>query len=202
MPDKNGYLQCNDTLLVTPQPTYELGYNLLVESLRPFHPRIVRYVESGKLYSSATIILRDENREEVQQLPSGVYISRLPKMGILKNFGFKNPETGEVYAEIILEAFRHAWFNGLTVRDHHYSLKLLKELVNSRHEVAFALAAINPKAEGEREVKIRVFGTDKQLSDLLVELERIPLAIRPTDVMVPTIGKEGLGNDELHSLSV
>lgn len=201
MMNRNGCLYVNDGILValTPtHPTYIQAYTSLEEQLKPFYPKIIRYLEPGKSFSSATVILTGNITEEQRhQLPEGLYSSRLPKMGVLKNYGFRSPETGGIYPDSALEAFKHVWFNGLTISQ--YNLNLLKELVDSNNIVAIALAAINPKPEGQREVRLRAYGTDKQLDVLLAELEKNQLSGRYIEVMRPTLGQEGLGNDGLHT---
>ncbi len=199
MQNRNGYLYVNDGVLVSPIPTYRARYEDFVNTIRPFYPRAVRYLESGKSFSSAIVILTDDTG--VEQLPAGIFIPR-PRFGVLKNYGFRDPNTGEIYPDHVLEAFAHRWFVGFTLRDYEYTPNYIKERAGQMPQIALALAAVNPRDDGTREVRIRGFGSERQMNELLAELERIPLAVRTVDVLPPTLGKEGLGNDELYKVSI
>ncbi len=196
---RNGFLYVNDSVLIVPRPTYRDGFLDLLERLSSFHPETVRYFEAGRLYSSATIIVT--NDENTEQLPVGAFIPR-PRYGIVVDRGFRDPFTKEIYTDHVLEALTHRWFSGLTIREYPYTPGQIRSTLEKLPQVALAVATVNPREDGTRLIKIRGVGSERQMAELMSELERIPLAVKSDDTMPPVLGKEGLGNSELYQSSV
>lgn len=198
MPDNGRYLFVNDRLILTPRPTFESSYLSLLQQLRELYPHVIKYIESGQSFSSMTVIYANGN-ESVEERLGSVYLHGLPRMGIVHNRGFTD-QRGELYLEHLLEAFTHKWYIGQTIQDHSDSIRRLSELSESMPEIAFSLVSVHSRPE--RDVKIRAFGTQRRLEELVRELEHIPIAFRELSATIPSLGREGLGDDSLYKISV